>query len=242
VDDGTFHDFHHAWTAEIRKALNGGVLPKGYYAQSEQVAFSVEPDILTLQRPNNGNGALGGGHSTGTVAVMAPPQTSFKFRAEINEYTARQREIVIRHARNHRIVALIEIVSPGNKSSDYAFTQLLTIVGGALYRGIHVLLLDLIPPTPRDPHGIHAAVWEALRAGTFLPPPERPLTLVSYEAGPIKAAFVEPIAVGQTLPAMPLFVEIGWHVPVPLEATYQNAWEGTPEYFRDILTNDNPEV
>ncbi len=133
VDDGTFHDFHHAWTAEIRKALNAGVLPEGYYAQSEQVAFSIEPDVLTLKVPSSGNGSRGGGNSGGNVAVMAPPQASFTFRVEINEYTARQREIVIRHSWGHRIVALIEIVSPGNKASGYAFSQLVAKIGGASF-------------------------------------------------------------------------------------------------------------
>jgi hypothetical protein len=38
VSDGTFHDFHIAWIAEIRNVLNGGLLPPGYYyAQAEQI-------------------------------------------------------------------------------------------------------------------------------------------------------------------------------------------------------------
>src|SRR4051812_49272546 len=76
VDDGTFHDFHLAWVAEIRKALNAGVLPAGYYAQAEQVAGSIGPDVLTLQRPTTNGGAHGGPASgSGPVATMAPPQT-----------------------------------------------------------------------------------------------------------------------------------------------------------------------
>jgi hypothetical protein len=209
VDDGTFHDFHVGWTVAIRSALNGGILPAGYYAQAEQVAGNIGPDVLTLQ-------------------------------AEINEYTLRQRSVIIRHARNHRIVALIEILSPGNKGSEYAFSQLLAKIGGALYRGIHLLVIDLLPPTPRDPYGIHAAIWEAIRAGTFIPPEGRPLTLVSYDAGPHKTAYVEPLAVGQMLPSMSLFLEAGYYVAVPLEATYQTAWEGTPALFRDVLTGEAP--
>jgi hypothetical protein len=176
------------------------------------------------------------------VATLAPPPTRFTFRAELNEYTARQREVLIRHARNHRIVALIEILSPGNKASEHAFTQLLVKIAGALSHRIHLLVIDLIPPTRRDPHGIHAAVGESLRAGTFTPPEGRPLTLVSYEAGPAVTAHVEPLAVGQVLPPMPLYLEPGWHVPAPLEDTYQRTWEGTPAYFRNILTRDTPQV
>src|SRR5262245_34699238 len=107
ADDGTFHDFYLAWMAEIRKALNGGILPSGYYAFAEQ-------------------GGQAGGR--GGVATMAPPQTSVVVEAEINEYTARQRSLIIRHVSRHRIVALLEILSPGNKASDYAFQSLLVKV------------------------------------------------------------------------------------------------------------------
>jgi hypothetical protein len=238
VDDGIFHDFHVAWISSLRLSLNSGLLPSDYYALAEQVAFSIDPDVLTLQRPGRGNGngpGLARAGDGGGVATLAPPQTTLTFRAEINEYTARQRSVVIRHTSNHRIVALLEILSPGNKASEYAFQSLLMKVGGALYRGIHVLLVDLHPPTPRDPRGVHAAVWETLRAGSYTPAPDRPLTLVSYEAAPVKMAYVEPLAVGQVLPEMPLFLEVGMHIQVPLEAIYQAAWAGTPAIYQKIL-------
>jgi hypothetical protein len=167
---------------------------------------------------------------------MAPPRTSVILEAEINEYTARQRSLIIRHVNKHRIVALIEILSPGNKASDYAFQSFLVKVGGALYQGIHVLLVDLHPPTPRDPRGIHSAVWESLHAGSFLPPANHLLTLVSHNAGARMTAYVEPITVGQELPAMPLFLEKEFCVEVPLEATYRAAWEGTPAIYREVLS------
>src|SRR5215475_745264 len=48
VTAGTFHDFHNAWITELRNALNGGVLPAGYYALGEQRSGDVSPDVLTL--------------------------------------------------------------------------------------------------------------------------------------------------------------------------------------------------
>jgi hypothetical protein len=35
---------------------------------------------------------------------------------------------------------------------------------------------------------------------------------------------------------MPLFLTADTYVPVPLEATYQAAWDGLPAYWRDVLT------
>src|SRR5437879_6025883 len=51
VTAGTWHDFHLAWIAEIRTALNSGILPADYYAQAEQVAGPLGPDVLTLHVP-----------------------------------------------------------------------------------------------------------------------------------------------------------------------------------------------
>jgi hypothetical protein len=220
---------------EISKRLNRGILPAGYYALADQVAGNLGPDVLTLQRPSTRNGGFSPSSSGTPVATLDPPAATYTFRAEINEYTARQRSLIIRHVSDNRIVALIEILSPGNKASDYAFTQLLVKIGGALYQRIHVLIIDLHPPTPRDLNGIHAAVWENLQAGTFVPPSDRTLTLVSYEAGLSTTAHVEPLRVGSTLPDMPLFLAQGWHVMVPLESTYREAWEGVPDFIRGIL-------
>jgi hypothetical protein len=51
----------------------------------------------------------------------------------------------------------------------------------------------------------------------------------------MKTAHVEPVAVGDALVDMPLFLAPGWYVSVPLEATYEAAWRGVPRRFREIL-------
>src|SRR5690606_5975292 len=80
VSAGTFHDFHTAWIAELRKTLNRGLLPDGYYAQAEQVAGETVPDVLTLQSQEGDEGEPDGGptstaHPDNVVALAeAPPQ------------------------------------------------------------------------------------------------------------------------------------------------------------------------
>ncbi len=49
-------------------------------------------------------------------------------------------------------------------------------------------------------------------------------------------ALIELVGVGEALPEMPLFLTPEIYVQVPLEATYQAAWEGMPAYWRDVLT------
>ena len=101
--------------------------------------------------------------------------------------------------------------------------------------GITCCLIDLQPPTARDPEGIHAVIWAEFGGKSKPSPPDKPLTLVAYDAGPPKTSYVEPVAVGDVLIDMPLFLAPGWYVSVPLEETYQAAWRGVPRRFREIL-------
>ncbi len=95
--------------------------------------------------------------------------------------------------------------------------------------------MDLFPPGPRDPQGIHGAIWEALGETGFELPADEPLTLAAYSAGSPKTAYVEPTAVGREMIDMPLFLEPETYVNVPLEATYQAAYRGVPRRWRQVL-------
>lgn len=236
VFDGAFHAFHHSWITFIQEVLNNGILPPDYYAMAEQVAKPTVPDILTLQSRNGAeNGGTGTPIAGATAVAIAPPRVSSRGRAELEPFTHRQRSVVIRHASDDRIVALIEILSAGNKSSNNEFQAFLSKALDTLARGYHILLIDLHPRTSRDPDGIHPVLWAEISGPA---PPilsDKPLTLASYDAGPPVDFYVEPVAVGDTLIDMPLFLAPGWYVSVPLEATYQSAYRGVPRRFREVL-------
>jgi hypothetical protein len=68
----------------------------------------------------------------------------------------------------------------------------------------------------------------------------KPLTCASYIGGLGAEAFVEPVAVGDKLPTIPLFLTPEEYVPVPLEATYQSAFDSVPEIWREALMS--PEI
>lgn len=239
VSDGTFHDFHVAWVAEIRTALNDGLLPPGYYAQAEQIAGPLGPDVLALQTDTypSTNGVSSGvtAGRTGGVAMATLPQPRHTAEAEMDDYVLKRRTVVIRHTSGDRIVALVEIVSPGNKSSRHAIRSFVEKAVEALYRGFHLLIVDLFPPTPRDPFGLHAAIWGEFADDPYHLPAGEPLTLAAYSAGPRKRAHVEPTAVGRELLPMPLFLTPDEWVPVPLEATYRGAYRGVPQKWKQVL-------
>ena len=82
-------------------------------------------------------------------------------------------------------------------------------------QGIHLLVIDLFPPTKRDPQGIHKAIWDEFVEEDFELPDDRRLTLAAYDAGPPPMAYVEPIAVGAAMPEMPIFLKPEFYVPRP---------------------------
>jgi hypothetical protein len=105
-----------------------------------------------------------------------------------------------------------------------------------------LLIVDLFPPTPRDPYGIHRAIWGEGREGDFALPDDKPLSCVSYVGFPGVEVFLDPVAVGDALPDMPLFLTPEVYVLVPLDATYRSAWEAVPLYWQDVLTAGTPPV
>jgi len=235
VDRGIFHDFHTAWIATLRTRLNNGVLPEDYYALAEQTAGEVGPDVLTLQSPEDEH-YLANDNPDGTVALeVAAPKVFVTTETDAVYYAAKQRRLAIHHKSGNRIVAIIELISPSNKHSRRSFDAFIDKALSAIDVGIHLLLIDLQPPGPRDPRGIHDAIWQELAGETFEPPQGKDRTLVSYSAGLAKRAYVEPIAVGQSLTPMPLFLTEDRYVNVPLEETYQAAYEGVPRIYRRVL-------
>jgi len=241
VKAGIFHHFHHAWIEEISRELNAGLLPEGYYALAEQHAAGFGPDILTLEHlPDDDLPAPVRTEATesfqgGAGLLVAPPKVQIRAETDLEFYRRKQSVVVVRHVSGDRMVAVVEIVSPGNKSGQKAFQLFLDKVGELLDRQIHLLLLDLLPPTPRDPAGIHAAVWEYLTGERFAPIEAKPLTLAAYESALNVRAYVEPLAAGDELAEMPLYVKPNGYVLVPLEATYRRAFAALPRRWQAVL-------
>jgi len=231
---GMLHDFHQTWTVQIKTVLNTGLLPRGLTALVEQKAKDWQqwqPDVLAVES-NRGRGSRF--EDDGGLLVLDPPATEMVFRTDEQLYSDRANRIVIKHHMG-RTIAVIELVSPGNKSSQHKIQDFVKKVVEFISNGVHVLIVDLFPPTSRDPQGIHELIWNELKDEEFTLPVDRNLVLAAYEAGPETTAYVQPVAVGSTLPAMPLFLSIGKHIPLPLEKTYQMAWATCTEEFRTIV-------
>jgi hypothetical protein len=235
VGDDVFHAFHTGWIAELQRVLNRRVLPEGYYALAESHALGMVSDVLALRSLAMPQNSDGGGPLGATSVAVAPPRTRLTGTAPLLGEQQVARTLVIRSEADSAIVAMVEIVSRGNKKNQRDFDAFLKKLIVALEHGIHFLLIDLQPPTSRDPEGIHVALWEALGQAPPEAIPGKPLTLASYAADRPVRGYIEPTAVGDPMPEMPLFLDPQWYVSVPLEETYGEAFLGLPREFRRVL-------
>jgi hypothetical protein len=236
VTPGIFHNTHNRWLGAIVDHFNGGLLPEDYYALADQNTGNIWPDVVALQLQDHDTDDSGfsndTGHASGGIALAeVQPKTSIAVQRELEGYPLRQRHLSVRHSSDDHIVAIIEVVSPGNKSSRRAVAQFLQKANDTLERGHHLLIVDLFPPTPLVPDGFYPLIW----GEPFNLDERHPLQQMSFVAGSTRRAFMEPFAVGQTLFDMPLFLTAEMYVEVPLEITYMESYRGVPQRWKRVI-------
>ncbi len=206
AEASVFHAFRHRWLGALCDAMNDGRLPDDHFAMIEEASDLAEANSDT-ELANNGP-APGPARRADCIAVR---------RGE------------------GLLVAVVEVVSPGDKASAARLQSLIGSIAVLVGRRVHVLLIDLFPPGPHDPRGVHNAIWDTIEPEERDIPVGRPLAVASYDSGSIVATYVEPMAVGEILPEMPLFLEPGVYLPTPLESSYQAAWDVLPAGLRGQL-------
>lgn len=153
VPDNVFHGMHVAWIAELMRVLNRGGLPEGYLARPEEYVGPYQPDVLALGVDARPAHTRSGAPELEPTATIAPPRFT----------THRQRRLAVFSARDERRVAVIEVVSPGNKDSEARARWFEAKLVDYLASGLHVLQIDLLPATRPAP-GFAAAVARELGA------------------------------------------------------------------------------
>jgi len=232
VDEGLFHAFRQSWIGTLCDALNTGGLPSDHFALLERRIQSQYSDMLQLELPSSGEEA--GNGVTGLAVATAPPRTRLIRKSDAEVYARKADRITVRH-RHGDVVAVIEIVSPGNKASRGEFRAFVQKSVDLVLRGIHLLVIDLFPPGKRDPQGVAKAVWDEFEEDDVDQPLDKPLLLASIDAGPPRVYYAEPVAVGDLLPDMPIFLKPETYVPTPLEPTYQATWKVFPAALKGLL-------
>ena len=223
VVEDIFHSIHLSWVVEIQRALNTGILPDTHYAMTEPNPTHTDDEEIL-------------GELDSDVFSKVTPLFRHHSVSPQDFYIAKRRTIVIRHVSRDRVVALLEIVSPGNKSSRRTMRAFVDKAVETIERGYHLGVVDLFPVGPHDSKGIHHLIWSHIdNAQAYELPADEPLTQATYYSGDPKNAFIEPTAVGRELIELPVFLRCDLSVLVPMESTYQEAFRGMPKKWRQVL-------
>ena len=232
--DAWFHHVHNAWIYQLVPALNGGLLPDGFFAAGEQKLSGGEPDAFTYELDvGRADDAPRGG---GVRTLDAPPRASFVV-AGAGDYSLKEDRVSVRTGEDETLVAVVELVSRGNKSSRRRLRQFVEKTTGFLSAGVHVTMVDLHRSGPLDPGGMHDAVWDDLYAAPGGADVGAGRLAAAYHATDPVTAYVEPVVLGRPLPGVPLFLGEREYVELPLEETFAAAVDTLPANRRAAVVD-----
>ncbi len=234
VEAGMFHHFHNSWIYKLADQLNAGALPPEFFAAGEQYTDDDVPDVLTLSRDSEVASHWPG---TGAIAVAEhPPTAMVEEEAAESQLLRKQDRLAIREVSGSRLVAVIEIVSRGNKSSRRRLERFVEKASRLLCDGVHLLVVDLFPPGRLDPMGLHPLIWEESTGEPAHQPSTAVRLAVSYCSGPRLKAYLHLLTVESPLPEIPLFLDADYYIPAPLDSSYAAAWEHYPAPWKERLS------
>ncbi len=201
-----WHSFHNSWATYLSSQLNT-LLPAGYFAEAN-VQYGVEIDVATFEET---------GASAPAQSWTPPlPHTSAPL-----ELSAAVVEVgIFSRSGGPALAGAIELVSPANRDRAAHRDALVSKCATYLQAGVGLVLVDVVTDRSADLHRDLLA-----RLGVADPEPGSALFGAAYRPVERDGAAVldiwrEPIAVGQPLPTLPLWLRGGLCLPVELEAAY----------------------
>jgi hypothetical protein len=230
-----WESFHAKWANTISDALNGTLLPPGYFSEIQvHVGSRVEVDIGTFvgvrPAPPLAPGDSGGGTATMTapVEVWAPPAPQMVMPAFFPDSV---QVLVYNMEGGYTLVAAVELVSPGNKDRNEARSSFAAKCVTYLREGVGLITIDTV--TSRSAN-LHNEVIQLLGTGEQFLLPNDNLRAAAYRPTRREVSRDQPLveqievwhsdlAVGQNLPTLPLGLDRGIMVPLDLETTYTDA-------------------
>jgi hypothetical protein len=202
-------------------------LPRRYVAAPRvQFGSSVEIDVATFEEDKTDAASWdeaevdGGGVAT---AVWAPPRPTLAVPAELpqDEYEVR----VYDTEAGHRLVAAVEIVSPANKDRPERRRTFVAKCAALLQELVSVTIVDLV--TARHFNLYSDLLGLIGQTDPSLAPEPPSLYAVACRGTKLDRAWLletwfHPLAVGQSLPTLPLWLADNLAVPLALDASYED--------------------
>jgi hypothetical protein len=218
-----WESFHSAWAAHIADALNKQLLPENYFAEEHShVGGRMEIDVATSEELSAEPSTKDGTTATLQARVWTPPEPALVMPGIFPDHF----EVLVFHEEGGaRLVAAIELISPGNKDRPECRRAFAAKCANYLYQDISLVIVDVV--TSRQAN-LHDEIIRIMEAGeeyklTF----DTNLYAVAYR--PINRHEVEQIdiwpatlSLDRPLPILPLSLAANLCLPLDLEATYMD--------------------
>jgi len=218
-----WESFHGTWASEIMAVLNEGALPPGYFAETQvHVGSRVEVDVASFQaaetvapEPQDHGGV--------SVQTAAPPTVLLMPAVFPDEIEVQ----VFESSGGATLVGAIELISPGNKERLETRRAFAAKCASYLQMGIGLVIVDIVTDRRANLHDEMIDLLQQAEAFRF--PAASSLYGIAYRpfrmdpGGDQIEIRPVPIAVGQTLPTMPLALRRGPVIPIELELAYTRA-------------------
>lgn len=219
--------FHSAWPALIVMGLNRQLPPRYLAEPRVHLGASMGIDVSAYDEEMSAGSAMRSGVEEGGVAVAtavwAPPRPTFTVAADPpdqDEYEVR----VFDTWRDRRLVAAVEIVSPGNKDRPESRRAFVTKCAALLNQRVSVAIVDLV--TTRQCNLYRELLDWIGQADPALTPEPPALYATACRRTRRDGAWhfdswTDPLALGRPLPTLPLWLADNFAVPLDLEASYE---------------------
>lgn len=220
----TWEEIHGGWPMVIVQQLKKQ-LPPGYVSGPKvHSGARIEVDVATYERHETttgfGNGGAVGGFATVTWTVAEPSLAVETDVPDDDEYEVR----IYDAERGRTLVAVIDLVSPANKDRVDRRNRFVGKCAGLLRQGVAVSIVDVV--TTRE-FNLYTELMAFLGQTDPTLKWEPPATyaascrwLLGERRGKLET-WSHVLAVGQSLPTLPLWLSPVLVVPLDLEQSYE---------------------
>ena len=220
---------HGTWVYTILQRLNRSVLTKPYTARSfVHLGTQVEVGVSAVKRqgtPSMFDGGNGGVATAAPPQVYTPPAPPLSDEASFAEPDLFEVKI-FRGSGMWKLVAAIELVSEANKDRDESRRTFAVKCGSYLQKGVSVVVVDTVTNRAAELHNDLCGLL-GLPPGLRWASPTGPQAVAYRVVGTGEHVRLDawpfPLAVGQPLPTVPLWLAPDLAVPLELELTYADA-------------------
>ncbi|MEX1224328.1 MAG: DUF4058 family protein [Pirellulales bacterium] len=219
----TWEGVHGGWPMVIVQQL-GKQLPAQYVAEPRvHLGAQVEVDMATFDQGDAARDEVAPAGGGAPAAIWAPAEPTLAVETELADFDQYVVRVYDVH-RGRRLVAAIEIISPGNKDRAENRNQFTAKCAALLRQGVSLVLVDLV--TVRD-FNLYAELLQLFGERDPDLGDHPPATYAAAcrwrprDAGRWLEVWNHPLSLGRPLPCLPLWLTENLAIPLDLEASYQ---------------------